>query len=119
ENALCQALRLAAVLLLSGHVPLGAQQRAAAPADEIPEFALWPADRVKEASDRLEKNIGDNSILFETLGNWKGHSVYLVLRAKTADAEFHKTEEDVYIGLRGKVTFVFGGDTVDPTDMRG
>src|SRR5262249_15596775 len=112
-----QTILFAAFLLLSGHVPLSAQQRAAAPANEIPAFALWPADRVKEAADRLEKNIGDKSILFETLGNWKGHSVYLVLRAKTADAEFHKTEEDVYIGLRGKATFVIGGEMVDPKDM--
>src|SRR5262249_34042543 len=105
-----QTIMFAAVLLLCGGAPLGAQQRPSAPANETPESALWPADRVKEAADRLEKNIGDKSILFETLGNWKGHSVYLVLRAKTADAEFHKTEEDVYIGLRGKATFVIGGE---------
>jgi mannose-6-phosphate isomerase-like protein (cupin superfamily) len=108
----------AAILLASGHTQLQAQQADAASAKELPAgFELWSASRVKEASDRLEKNIGDKSILFETVGNWKGHSVYLVLRGKTADAEFHKTEEDVYIGQRGHATFIIGGEMVDPKNM--
>jgi hypothetical protein len=78
---------------------------------------LWSSDKVKEVSERLEKNIGDKSILFETVGNWQGHSVYLVLRGKTADAEFHKTEEDLYFGMGGHATFVIGGEMVDPKNM--
>ncbi len=109
---------LAALLLASSQLPLRAQQPDASSAKDMPDgFELWSSTRVKEASDRLEKNIGDKSILFETVGNWKGHSIYLVLRGKTADAEFHKTEEDVYIGQRGHATFIIGGEMVDPKNM--
>jgi mannose-6-phosphate isomerase-like protein (cupin superfamily) len=109
---------LAVLLLASSHVPLQARQADAGSAKDVPDgFVLWTSSLVKEASDRLEKNIGDKSILFETVGNWKGHSIYLVLRGKTADAEFHKTEEDVYIGQRGHATFIIGGEMVDPKNM--
>ena len=110
------AMLLAALLL--GASPARAQQPAASATGDVPQgFELWSSDRVKEVSDRLAKNIGDKAILFETMGNWKGHSVYLVLRAKTADAEFHKTEEDLYFGMGGHATFVIGGEMVDPKNM--
>jgi mannose-6-phosphate isomerase-like protein (cupin superfamily) len=105
----------AALLLIAR--PAGAQQKAAAASDAPPEFVLWSADHVKEVADRLEKNIGDKNILFETMGNWKGHSVYLVLRGSTADAEFHQTEEDLYFPMRGHATFIIGGEMVDPKQM--
>src|SRR5262249_15126046 len=103
--------------LIAGAMPAHAQTAAAARAEPPPGFELWSADRVKEVSERLEKNIGDKNILFETMGNWKGHSVYLVLRAETADVEFHKTEEDLYFVMGGHATFVIGGEMVDPKEM--
>ena len=106
----------AAVLMLA--IPVRAQQPTSKASPDVPAgFELWTADHVKEVSDRLEKNIGDKNILFETMGNWKGHSVYLVLRAATADAEFHQTEEDLYFAVRGHATFVIGGEMVDPKNM--
>jgi mannose-6-phosphate isomerase-like protein (cupin superfamily) len=107
-----------AVLALAIAVPTHGQQAPArASGDAPPEFAMWSADKVKEVSERLEKNIGTQSIIFETVGNWAGHSVYLVLRAKTADAEFHKTEEDLYFAMGGHATFVIGGEMVNPKEM--
>jgi hypothetical protein len=107
---------IAALVLASGDVHVQ-QAGATANGDDPAGFELWTSNRVKEASDRLEQNIGDKPILFETVGNWKGHSVYLVLRGKTADAEFHKTESDLYIGQKGHATFVIGGEMVDPRNM--
>jgi mannose-6-phosphate isomerase-like protein (cupin superfamily) len=107
-----------AVLALAIAAPARGQRGAArGTGDAPPDFALWSADKVKEVSERLEKNIGTQSIMFETVGNWQGHSVYLVLRAKTADAEFHKTEEDLYFAMGGHATFVIGGEMVNPKDM--
>jgi mannose-6-phosphate isomerase-like protein (cupin superfamily) len=80
-------------------------------------FIVWNAAKVKEVADRLEKDLGDKPIVFETIGNWEGHSVYLVLRGKTAEAEFHETEEDVYIVHRGHATFILGGEMVQPRKM--
>lgn len=81
---------------------------------QTPEgFVLWDAQRVKEAGDRLENQLGDKKIVYETVGTYKGHSMYLVLRGKTGAAEFHETESDFQISLRGKATFVIGGELVD------
>jgi mannose-6-phosphate isomerase-like protein (cupin superfamily) len=80
-------------------------------------FGLWNAKQLKEAGDRLEKQLGDKKIVYETLGTYKGHSVYLVLRGKTAAAEYHETEEDLQIGVRGKATFVIGGQLINPQKL--
>ena len=76
-------------------------------------FSLWNTAQIKERGDRLEKELGSKKLVYETLGTYKGHSVYLVLRGKTAAPEFHETEEDIQIGLRGTATFVVGGELVD------
>lgn len=80
-------------------------------------FALWDAAHIKEAGDRLQAKLGDKQIVYETLGTYKGHSVYLVLRGKTARPEFHETESDIQISLRGKATFVIGGELIDPEKL--
>lgn len=85
----------------------------AATADAPVGFGLWSSAHIKEVGDRLEKELGDKKIVFETLGTYRGHSVYLVLRGKTAFAEFHETESDIQIGVRGTATFVIGGELVD------
>ena len=35
------------------------------------------------AADNLERTIGDKAMVFETIGNYPGHSMYLVLRGRT------------------------------------
>ena len=80
-------------------------------------FAIWSAAHIKEVGDRLEKELGDKKIVYETLGHYKGHSVYLVLRGKTSDPEFHETESDIQIGVRGTATFVVGGELVNPKKL--
>jgi mannose-6-phosphate isomerase-like protein (cupin superfamily) len=92
---------------------LAAQEKLAA----VPDFVLWPTATIEAAADRLEKTIGDKSLVFETIGNYQGHSVYLVLRGSTGQAEIHETEEDVFIAKRGKATFVIGGQLVGEESM--
>ena len=76
-------------------------------------FVLWSSDHVHEVADRLEKTIGDRSMVFETIRNDEGHSVYFVLRGATARAEFHETESDLYVVHRGRATLVIGGELID------
>ena len=91
---------------------------ASADSTEAPAgFGLWNAAHLKEAGDRLEKQLGDKLLVYETLGTYKGHSVYLVLRGKTAPAEFHETESDIQIGVRGTATFVIGGELLNPKNL--
>ncbi len=77
------------------------------------EFPLWDAERIEAAADRLEQELGDQEIVWETIGSYEGHSMYLVLRGKSSLAELHETESDFHISKRGKATFVIGGELVD------
>jgi len=87
-------------------------------ATEIPEnYVLWNAAVVEAAADRLEQTLGDKALVWETVGNYPGHSVYLVLRGRTSRAEIHETESDVQISIRGKATSIVGGTLVDPESL--
>ena len=81
--------------------------------DDPQDFVLWNAAYVEAAAERLEKSLGDKDLVWETMGNYEGHSVYLVLRGKTDTAELHETESDVQISMRGKATSVVGGNLVN------
>lgn len=80
-------------------------------------FGLWTPAQIKAIGDRLEKELGDKKIVYQTLESTKGHSVYLVLRGKTSDPEFHETESDIQIGVRGTATFVVGGELINPVKL--
>lgn len=78
---------------------------------------LWSAAVVDAAADRLEQTLGDKALVWETIGNYPGHSVYLVLRGRTSRAEIHETESDVQISIRGKATSIVGGTLVDAESL--
>ena len=86
--------------------------------DVMPEgFVLWDQATVDQAAERLEKTLLDKALVWETIGNYDGHSVYLVLRGKTSRAEIHETESDVQISIRGYATSIVGGTLVDPESL--
>jgi mannose-6-phosphate isomerase-like protein (cupin superfamily) len=86
-------------------------------ADQPQDYAFWSALVVDEVADRLEESLGDKSLVWETVGNYDGHSVYLVLRGKTGTAEIHETESDVQISVRGGATSVMGGELLNPEQL--
>jgi mannose-6-phosphate isomerase-like protein (cupin superfamily) len=103
---------IAILTLLASTLAFG--QETSTDSIEGPEgYVLWNADRVERAADRLERELGDRAMVYETIGNYEGHSVYLVLRGKTGTAELHETESDLYIAKRGTATFTIGGELVD------
>ena len=75
-------------------------------------YVLWNATRLERAADRLSRNLGDAAMVCETIGNYEGHSIYLVLRGQTGTSELHETESDLYIAKRGTATLVIGGKLV-------
>jgi mannose-6-phosphate isomerase-like protein (cupin superfamily) len=107
-------VRMLTVLFLLTALPLLAEAAdTAAPVG----FGKWTPAQLQEMGARLEKKLGDKNLVFETLSTTKGHSVYLVLRGKTAPAEYHETESDIQIGVSGSATFVIGGELVDPKKL--
>ena len=99
-------------------------QAAVSRLDHIPGFVLWDAATIDAAADRLEQELGDKVLVYETIGNYMGHSMYLVLRGRTGTAEYHVNESDFQITWRGKAEFVIGGKIIDrrnktSTQIRG
>ena len=90
-----------------------AQQAPDARSGEPDDDVRWDASRIQAAADRLEAAFGDKPLAWETVGNYDGHSIYLVLRGATGQAEIHETESDVQIGVRGTAISVIGGRLVD------
>lgn len=80
-------------------------------------YVHWDAVRVEAAADRLEARLGDEAMVFETIGNYRGHSIYLVLRGRTGSAELHETESDLYVVKRGRASFAIGGELVEPAEL--
>lgn len=86
-------------------------------ANPIAGFITRSAGNIEVTADRLEKELGDKAMVFDTIGNHDGHSMYLVLRGKTGTSEIHLTESDYYIGVRGTANFVIGGSLVDAQSL--
>jgi len=90
-----------------------AQSSAAESIPLIPGYVFWDADHVETLSQQLREKLGNKRLVWETVGNYEGHSAYLVLRGKTSPAELHETESDIQVSLGGKATFEIGGELVD------
>jgi len=80
-------------------------------------YVRWDSAHIQDVADRLERELGDNALVWETVGNYDGHSIYLVLRGRTGQAEIHDTESDVQIGVRGMAISVIGGELVDGREL--
>ena len=109
-------IRIACLFTIAGFISpatYGQDDQATQPTD----YAFWSAMVVEEVADRLEASLGDKSLVWETVGNYDGHSVYLVLRGKTGNAEIHETESDVQISVRGRAISVIGGELVDAEQL--
>jgi mannose-6-phosphate isomerase-like protein (cupin superfamily) len=84
--------------------------------DGPPGFVLWDSELIESTADRLEQELGDKHMVYQSIGNYEGHSMYLVLRGRTGTSEFHETESDFYISVRGQATFVIGGELTEAED---
>ncbi len=85
--------------------------------EEPEDYVRWDSAYIQDVADRLEKQLGDKALVWETVGNYDGHSMYLVLRGRTSPAEVHDTESDIQIGVRGTALSIVGGELVDPESL--
>lgn len=106
-------VRLFTIAVLASTIAFGDDDVAAADTD----FVFWNAMQVEEAANRLEESLGNQALVWETIGNYDGHSVYLVLRGQTGRAEIHETESDVQISVRGRATSLIGGELIDAEQL--
>ncbi len=106
-----------AILALALPFSVHGQSDTGTSVDGPQDFVLWRAAYVEAAADRLYQSLGEKELVWETVGNYAGHSAYLVLRGITDTPELHETESDVQISMRGKATSVVGGRLVNAESL--
>jgi hypothetical protein len=112
----CARLALAVTTLLWSVVSDG--QALSSDETSVPEdYVRWDSAYIQAVADRLEEQLGDKALVWETIGNYDGHSLYMVLRGQTGQAEVHETESDVQIGVRGNALSIVGGALVDSRSL--
>jgi len=85
---------------------------------------IWTSADLKTSAASLTSEAEARSIAGKTLGSWGNHSASLWRRAKSGEAELHKTKIDLIVVEDGAATLVTGGGipdahTTQPNEVRG
>jgi mannose-6-phosphate isomerase-like protein (cupin superfamily) len=74
---------------------------------------VWTGADLKASAGGLASEAEAKSIAGKTLGAWGNHSASLWRRAKSGEAELHKTKADLIVVEDGAATLVTGGSIPD------
>src|SRR4051812_47361214 len=74
---------------------------------------VWSGAGLKDSAGKLAPEAGAKGIAGKTLGSYGNHSASLWRRAKSGEAELHKTKADLIVIEQGSATLVFGGTIPD------
>ena len=74
---------------------------------------VWSSAELKASAERLSSEAQAKSIAGSTLGAWGYYSASLWRRAKSGEAELHKTKVDLIVVEDGAATLVTGGAIPD------
>jgi mannose-6-phosphate isomerase-like protein (cupin superfamily) len=85
---------------------------------------IWSGADLKSSAAKLSTEAEAKSIAGKTLGAYGNHSASLWRRAKSGEAELHKTKVDLIVIEQGSATLVYGGTIPDarttaPNELRG
>jgi mannose-6-phosphate isomerase-like protein (cupin superfamily) len=85
---------------------------------------IWSGAELKGSAGKLAQEAEGKGIAGKTLGAYGNHSASLWRRAKSGQAELHKTKIDLIVVEQGSATLVYGGVIPDahptgPNEVRG
>jgi mannose-6-phosphate isomerase-like protein (cupin superfamily) len=80
---------------------------------------FWSGSELKSSAERLEQEAGTKGIVGTTSG-----AASIWRRARSGEAELHKTKTDLLVIQQGSATLIFGGTIPDartsaPNEIRG
>jgi quercetin dioxygenase-like cupin family protein len=76
-------------------------------------FSTWSAADVKNYEKTLHAKVDQNHVASERLPDMEGHTVMIIHREGTGQAETHDTQADFIYVLSGEASVVVGGSMVD------
>jgi mannose-6-phosphate isomerase-like protein (cupin superfamily) len=85
---------------------------------------IWTPADLKTSAAQLAAGPDAANIALKTLGSYGSHSISLVRRARSGEAELHKTKADLMVIEEGSATLLVGGSIPDghvtlPNEIRG
>jgi len=75
-------------------------------------YSHWTAEQIQDRARNLPAKIGTASrvkVATESLGGWGNHSMSLVHREGSGEAELHETQSDILFIRSGEAAIVIGG----------
>ncbi len=76
-------------------------------------YVHWTADQIQNRGKLLPAKMNKVKVATESLGGWGNHSMSLVLREGSGEAELHETQSDILIIRDGDGAIVIGGTIPD------
>jgi mannose-6-phosphate isomerase-like protein (cupin superfamily) len=73
-------------------------------------YSHWSAEQIQERARNLPARMGSRvKVATESLGGWGNHSMSIVHREGTGEAELHETQSDILFIRAGEASIVIGG----------
>ncbi len=77
-------------------------------------FAQWKGAELKSYEKKLAQKIDAKKIASQPLGSYGNHTLSVIHREGSGEAELHETQGDIFIVESGEATLIVGGTVVDP-----
>src|SRR5437588_11803903 len=77
-------------------------------------FGQWKGAELKSIEKKLAPKIDAHKIASQPLGSYGNHSLSVIHREGSGEAELHETQGDIFIVQSGEATLIVGGTVVDP-----
>jgi mannose-6-phosphate isomerase-like protein (cupin superfamily) len=72
-------------------------------------YSHWTAQRIQDSEKTLPAKMTRMKVGLESLGSWGNHSMSVVHREGSGEAELHQTQADILIIRSGDASIVIGG----------
>lgn len=76
-------------------------------------YSHWSAAQLDARAKTLPAKMGKVKVATESLGGWGNHSMSVVRREASGEAELHETQSDILIVRAGEASIVIGGTIPD------
>ena len=78
-------------------------------------FGLWKSAELNSLEKKLASKMDQKkSPASEALANYGNHSISVIHREVSGEAELHETQADLFVVQTGDATIIVGGTVVDP-----
>jgi mannose-6-phosphate isomerase-like protein (cupin superfamily) len=77
-------------------------------------FAQWKGAELKSYKKKLAAKVDAKKIASQPLGSYGNHSLSVIHREGSGEAELHETQGDIFMVESGEATLIVGGTVVEP-----